>query len=99
MHNHPSGVALPSFADKDSTEKIDQVLSYQNIQLVDHLIYDPSGDFVSLSESTEGFTKEIPAYNVVIGQNNDAPPEYNREIFIKEIKAICNCEKNETNQR
>lgn len=96
MHNHPSGFAFPSFADKESTQKICEVLSYQNIRLVDHLIYDPGGDFISLSETTEGFTKEIPAYNVIIRQDPDALPEYNRELFIKEIKAICNCEKNET---
>ena len=49
-HNHVSGVALPSAADVDATEKIFRMLQMIGVELVDHLIF-CDGDFVSMRES------------------------------------------------
>ncbi len=49
-HNHVSGVALPSAADLDATEKIFRMLQMIGVELVDHLIF-CDGDFVSMRES------------------------------------------------
>lgn len=37
-HNHPSGVLMPSQADRDATDMIAQALSYINVKLYDHII-------------------------------------------------------------
>ena len=46
-HNHPSGVALPSHEDLESTQLLAQTLKPLGIQLVDHLVF-ADGDFVSM---------------------------------------------------
>lgn len=50
-HNHPSGVALPSKADLNTTAILAEMLSYIGVQLVDHIIISDN-DFISLREST-----------------------------------------------
>ena len=50
-HNHPSGIGLPSDEDFAATDKIAQFLSYMNVILLDHFIFDGNGDYVSLRES------------------------------------------------
>jgi DNA repair protein RadC len=37
-HNHPSGKASPSLADKDVTQLIKQALSLIDMEVVDHII-------------------------------------------------------------
>lgn len=37
-HNHPSGVAEPSLADKSITEKLKQALALVDVRLLDHLV-------------------------------------------------------------
>jgi len=37
-HNHPSGVAEPSFADKEITKTIKQALNILDIQVLDHFV-------------------------------------------------------------
>lgn len=49
-HNHPSGIALPSFSDKHLTHQIQQALRMINVQLVDHIII-ADNDFVSMADS------------------------------------------------
>lgn len=48
-HNHPSGIALPSKQDLDTTEIVKDALCLINVELVDHIIV-ADRDFVSLAE-------------------------------------------------
>lgn len=48
FHNHPSGVAEPSEADRNITEKLSQALSLVDIRMLDHLVV-TDGSFVSLA--------------------------------------------------
>ena len=48
FHNHPSGVAEPSEADRGITKKLDRALSLVDIRLLDHLVV-TDGDVVSLA--------------------------------------------------
>lgn len=50
VHNHPSGIALPSFDDIKTTEIINNALKNIDIKLLDHLILG-KGDYVSLVQS------------------------------------------------
>lgn len=52
-HNHPSGVAIPSLADIDTTKNIFEALSHINVLLVDHIIV-ADGEGVSIAESRMG---------------------------------------------
>lgn len=49
-HNHPSGVALPSWDDQAITQLIQSVLSPMGIALKDHIIV-ADGDYVSMAQS------------------------------------------------
>ncbi|MBP2195702.1 RadC family protein [Pantoea cypripedii] len=48
-HNHPSGSAEPSRADRDITERIAKACSLLNIRLLDHLVIG-HGEFISFAE-------------------------------------------------
>ncbi|MBO5222229.1 MAG: hypothetical protein J6C26_07935 [Clostridia bacterium] len=50
-HNHPSGVGLPSESDYAATDSLRGYLDYWGIPLLDHLIFDGQGDYVSFLES------------------------------------------------
>lgn len=56
-HNHPSGIALPSAADIDSTIKIADALEKINVRLLDHIIV-ADDDFVSLNDNGVIINKE-----------------------------------------
>lgn len=49
-HNHPGGVAVPSEADKEATERLAMALSTMDIVLADHVIV-ADMEFVSLAQS------------------------------------------------
>lgn len=49
-HNHPSGVALPSAADRQITLQVRDALKMMRIALIDHVIV-ADGDFVSMAAS------------------------------------------------
>ena len=49
-HNHPSGLAIPSDEDVQTTKKVAQALRAVDIQLVDHIVV-ADGDYVSMVES------------------------------------------------
>lgn len=49
-HNHPSGIALPSAADNQTTMQIARVLAGIGVKLTDHIIV-ADGDFVSLRDN------------------------------------------------
>lgn len=51
-HNHPSGIAIPSKADADTTVHIKQILAPFGIHLIDHIVLDKQ-DFVSMAQSSE----------------------------------------------
>lgn len=55
-HNHPSGIAMPSKEDLETTRLIAQALQNCDAQLIDHVIV-ADGDYVSLANS--GFMGEI----------------------------------------
>lgn len=48
-HNHPSGMAEPSRADRDITERVKQACALLNIRLLDHLVIG-QGDYTSFAE-------------------------------------------------
>lgn len=45
-HNHPSGIAEPSQADRDITRKIEQVCELLDIHIIDHIVIG-KGEYVS----------------------------------------------------
>lgn len=49
-HNHPSGLAIPSNDDIQTTYRIAQALSAVDIQLVDHLVF-TENDYISMNLS------------------------------------------------
>ena len=49
-HNHPSGVALPSQDDLQTTRVIAKALASVGVHLIDHIIV-ADGDYVSLADS------------------------------------------------
>ena len=49
-HNHPSGVALPSTEDVQTTRRISAALSAVEIHLADHMVV-AEGDYVSMVQS------------------------------------------------
>lgn len=49
-HNHPSGVALPSEADRVATEMVREALENMGAHLVDHFIV-ADNDYISMAES------------------------------------------------
>ena len=52
-HNHPSGFALPSEDDYKTTDFLRQYVASCGTRLLDHLIFDGRGDFVSLGDSDQ----------------------------------------------
>lgn len=51
-HNHPSGNAVPSIEDVNTTRKVQEVLNSVNIRLIDHIIVGNS-DIFSMSDSSQ----------------------------------------------
>jgi DNA repair protein RadC len=49
-HNHPSGIAIPSPEDIQTTRTLGKVLRVMDIALLDHIVV-ASGDYVSMAES------------------------------------------------
>ena len=49
-HNHPSGLAMPSAEDIQTTRRIAHALQAVEITLADHIIV-ADGDFVSMADS------------------------------------------------
>ena len=49
-HNHPSGVALPSQEDRQTTQEVSRALKAIGIPLVDHIVV-ADGDYVSMAAS------------------------------------------------
>ncbi len=49
-HNHPSGIAIPSFEDIETTQKLIKAFDTVEIKLLDHIII-AEHDFVSLADS------------------------------------------------
>lgn len=50
-HNHPGGLALPSQADLDFTASVGKVLYPLGIRLLDHIIVDSEGDYLSMEQT------------------------------------------------
>ena len=56
-HNHPSGVALPSAEDIQTTETVRYALSAMGVHLLDHIIV-AEDDYISLAAAKEQKRKE-----------------------------------------
>jgi DNA repair protein RadC len=52
-HNHPSGDFTPSEADEEFTRRAIEAGEMMGITLLDHLIFTPSGDWISMQSSTD----------------------------------------------
>lgn len=48
-HNHPSGMAEPSQADRNLTQKIEQVCQLIDVRIIDHIVIG-KGEYVSFAE-------------------------------------------------
>lgn len=57
-HNHPSGVALPSGEDVETTRRVAAALGAVEIQLADHIVV-AEGDYVSMAQSGIRFADYI----------------------------------------
>jgi DNA repair protein RadC len=49
VHNHPSGVAEPSTADRQLTSQLKEALALINVRVLDHLVV-TTGEVSSLAE-------------------------------------------------
>lgn len=63
-HNHPSGIALPSETDYETTDKLREFIHKCGVRMLDHLIFDGKGDFVSLGTSGQLNDKNRYYYKV-----------------------------------
>lgn len=50
VHNHPSGIAEPSSADRELTERLRQALALIEVRLLDHVVASDTGDTCSFAE-------------------------------------------------
>ena len=57
-HNHPSGVALPSADDVQTTRRIAAALSAVEVRLIDHIVV-AEGDFISMAQSGYRFDEYL----------------------------------------
>ena len=57
-HNHPSGVALPSADDVQTTSRIAAALSAVEVKLIDHIVV-AEGDFISMAQSGYRFDEYL----------------------------------------
>ena len=57
-HNHPSGVAVPSIEDAQTTYRIAAALRAVDVHLVDHIVV-ADGDYVSMIQSGYRFDEEL----------------------------------------
>ena len=53
-HNHPSGLAVPSNEDIQTTRRVNMALQAVDIQLADHIVV-ADGDYVSMAQSGHRF--------------------------------------------
>ncbi len=75
-HNHPSGIALPSQADYEVTDSLRKVISSGGCRLLDHLIFDGRGDFVSLGASGQMDGKNRFYYKVRQVKDSSGMPQF-----------------------
>lgn len=50
LHNHPSGDSSPSEADVELTERLKKVADIFGIDLIDHIIFTPKGEYYSFRD-------------------------------------------------
>lgn len=67
-HNHPGGMALPSFKDIQTTRRIMNILNQLGIQLTDHIIY-AGKDYVSLAQSQDLNRDAMELRQEILAQN------------------------------
>ncbi len=51
-HNHPSGIAIPSKNDVETTKEVKSILNKVGVQLIDHIVIE-NHDYVSMAQSAE----------------------------------------------
>ncbi len=57
-HNHPSGIALPSAEDLETTRRVAAALQAVEINLADHIVV-AEGDYVSMAQSGHRFQESL----------------------------------------
>lgn len=60
-HNHPSGVAVASDEDKQTTQRLAAALNMMDIELVDHLVI-ADDDFISMRQSGDYSPRNLQAW-------------------------------------
>lgn len=78
-HNHPSGIGLPSESDMIATGNVKQFLAQLHVVLLDHLIFDGRGDYISFHQS-KYMQEGHPVYSMAIRE-----PESPQGISIQAI--------------
>lgn len=81
-HNHPSGVGVPSTQDYNATDLVSNFVSSMKCRLLDHIIFDPSGDYLSFRDS--GFLSggERPTYSVRVHEP-ECSEDFSGREFVK----------------
>lgn len=59
-HNHTSGIAVPSTEDVETTRALFRALASVGVNLADHIVVAPDGDFVSMLDSGYKFRDAWP---------------------------------------
>ena len=63
-HNHPSGIALASREDRETTRALQTALDAVGVTLADHIIV-ADGDFISMA--SDGMMEPLPAKTETAG--------------------------------
>ena len=80
-HNHPSGIGLPSQSDMIATGNVKQFLAQLHVVLLDHLIFDGRGDYVSFHQS-KYMQEGLPAFSAGIRDSEAPSSDSPQEILI-----------------
>ncbi len=97
-HNHPSGVSLPSDADYSVTDRIKKFVADTGAELIDHLIFDGDGDFVSLDDSGHMYQanrKKYLAFRSSGAETEVTPRFYTRVPLPMVAEVVTNIQTNE----
>ncbi len=94
-HNHPSGVGLPSPQDYFATDRIRMFIEDAGGHFLDHLIFDVTGDFVSLRESGQLYRANRKLY-MVTAKDYSKETDYTK-FYTKVSDVSEDVTKNQTN--
>ncbi len=97
-HNHPSGIGLPSDGDYFVTDRLKLLVADAGAELIDHLIFDGNGDFVSFKDSNfmyQANRKKFLAYRAS-GEKIPPSPDFYTKIPLPQVaEVVTNIQTNE----